>query len=284
MFKHSGKSGRRSNPTLAAQACVVVLVALLVPSPPAGANNVTFAETVRFDRCHDQPNFVSVPIATAQEEVPQGYTVSPTHPGGATTELQLSELRCDSVTVGDTVVPRPVSMAFATFPLAGAPEGSADDPSVGDAYLLFFSTDSKPLADWLRAGTGLEAYYVPEMVYDYIVPEPFGEAPFYFAAPAPPAWAFTVEGRASAQHQVPAPIAEAWAWQDTKTPDGNTWRVTLAALAHDNYLAPAEVTIRAAPGSEMERIMPTNPAVPSFAASGRIDRWDAVKTRTVLRR
>lgn len=281
---------------------VLAVAMSAVPWPPASAGEgaITFNETAAFDDCHDQANFVSVPVERAQEMVPEGYTVAATGEPetslrGADTQLEVSELRCENVTLDGTVLPGPVSMAFAVLPLTGPPDGSEEPPDedpVADVYLLFFSTNSKPLASWLRAGTDLEAFHVPGIVYDYAIPEaipgqPSGVNTFSFEAPTPPQWAFTVEGVAAVQQldQLdPAEIPASRAWQDTKTPDGKTWRVKLTSAKHDNFLAPAEVTLQAAPGSEMEQIMVTNPAVPSLAVSGLIPDWKVQKTRTMVER
>lgn len=223
--------------------------------------------------------------------------------GDVTTTLMVVEVRCDEMTLGGNVH-HDVRMAFAEFPLKGPPAGIANASTLGNgeaenagctrqeesgneplnSYVLFFSTNSKPFADWLRAGTDLEAYYVPGMVHDYRIPEEFGVDDFSFVAPTPANWAFTARGRAATQRLEPLCIAEEWRWQDTKTPGGNTWRVRLASQEHDNFIfSPTEVTLTAEPGSELERIFVTNPAMDPLAASGYIPAVGAMeKSRTNL--
>jgi len=71
-------------------------------------------------------------------------------------------------------------------------------------------------------------------------------------------------------------------WQDTKTPDGKTWRVKLTLPYHASNVAPAEVAVIAADGSELEEILVTNPATPYLAGSVFFgnDRLEQVKTVT----
>lgn len=290
------QKARRSTPKLFAAASGMVLVSLLVTAPARGGSSVTSPEKASFERCDDQANFFSVPMERVQirdgdasnDRVPEAYTPRPDPPDK--TVLAISELRCEKATVNGSEV-GPVSMAFANIELTGAPEGSPDDAVLGDGYLLFFSTDSEPLADWLRAGTGLEAYYEPDISYNYTVP-PEGEAPFDFKAPGPRRWAFTVTGKAPAQRQAPLRIGEGWAWQDKEAPDGRIWRTKFASLEHDNYaIFPVDMTVMPTPGSELHKIMlpedhpPDEPygAQDPFAASGFIPTWDVVKTRTIIR-
>lgn len=309
MFASSTRGGVVKR-KLTAAGRAVALAALLLPAAAGGETTVTFEETASLDGCHDQVNFVTVPMSEAQirdgddsnDRVPEDYTVRPIDPSGETTPLVISEIRCDKGTVGETVL-SDVRTAFVSFQLTGPPEGSGHEPTLGedctgepslppaDDYLLFFSTSSKPLADWLRAGTHVEVYYVPEMEHDYRLPEPFGIADFFFKAPAPTKWAFTVggptedeKGTASTQQGTPTCIPEERRWQDTKSADGRTWRVKLTSQAHDNYLAPADVWVHAGPGSEMEKIFGTSTARDNLVpVSGLIPTWVQEKTRTVIR-
>jgi hypothetical protein len=71
-------------------------------------------------------------------------------------------------------------------------------------------------------------------------------------------------------------------WQDTKTPDGKRWTVKLAHPPHDNYVAPADVTVKPEAGSELDRIMRimgTSTAKPYLSLSERIpEGFDEINT------
>lgn len=289
------QKARRSTPKLLAAASGVVLASLLVTGPAVSGDRVTSPEKASFVNCDDQANFFSVPMKRVQirdgdasnDRVPEAYTPKP-DPLDRTI-LAISELRCEKATVNGSEV-GPVSMAFANIELTGAPEGSPDNAAIGDVYQLFLSTDSEPLADWLRAGTGLEAYYVPDISYNYTVPPEFGEAPFDFKAPGPRRWAFTVTGKAPAQRRA-ALRPEGFVWQDREAPDGRIWRTKFAVLAHDNYVVRAtEMTVMPTPGSELHEIMhPEDPpndepyeARDPFPLSGFIPDFDVVKTTTII--
>ncbi len=282
MRRVMGRSGAEKRWRVATTSAVV-LVALLSGAAAADSSSITFEETATFEKCHDQVNFLRVPKKVAEDRVPDDYKDRLSTDAAGQAEFVISELRCERVTIGGNQLSAPVSMAFANFTLASAPNRSDDDPLTGDVYLLFFSTDIKPLADWLRAETNLEAYYVPDIVHDYTIPESFGEADYFFKSPGPMKWAFTAEGTASVQNEVPIRIPKAWAWQDTKTSDGKTWRVALASSEHDNYaFFPVDVTIHTVDGSEIREILGTNTAKDEFAVSGLIPRWEVEKTRTVI--
>jgi hypothetical protein len=267
-----------------------------LPSAVAAASSTSFDGTARFVGCHDQFNAFSVPVHRAQirdgdagnDRVPEHYTIRPTLEGEEQTAVfGLTILRCDSVTVKDTVS-RGVSLTYGAFDIE-PPAGAEHDPRAdlpGDTYLQFISTDSKPLADWLRAGTGLELNLVP-LDYEYTMLAPAGVAPFSFEALAPPDWAFTVDGAASAQMLGdPTLYVDDNYWRDTKTPDGKTFRTRLVAPYHADWVAPAAVTVTATtPGSELHEILAPEgwpadlryPAAPTLAVSARQGAWDMTK-------
>lgn len=271
-----------------------MLAVLWLPPTAAGESGAITTEAARFERCDDQVNFFSVPMERVQirdgdagnDRVPEAYTPKPDPPNN--TILAISALRCESGKVNKAAL-GPVTMAFANIELLKAPEGSPDDPLIADVYQLFFSTNSKPLADWFRAGTGLDAYHVPDIVYRWVAPELLGEAPFDFEAPAPRRWAFTVTGRATAQREAFL-LPEGFVWHEKKT-DGRTWRTTFWSRAHENYVVRAEeMTVMPRPGSELHAIMlpggwPADEpygAQDPFAVSGFIPDFDLVKTRTII--
>jgi hypothetical protein len=257
-----------------------VLAVLSLPEVAAGATSDRRGHMMTTAGCYDQASFVSVQSDRVQKRdgdasndlVPEDYELR--SDDGATVALLVGEIRCDGgVTIGDTVLPGPVSVAFVGPELRPRPDehpSAVPDNSCAlddrlDFYLLALITDSKPFADWLRAGTGLSAYHAPGIVHDYTIAEPFGVAPFRFEAPAPPDWAFKVDGAAGAQNETCLFVDFNW-WQDTKTPDGKTWTAKLGFPYHRNYIAPAAVTVMATtPGSTLEEILPTNPATPTAA-------------------
>jgi hypothetical protein len=271
-----------------AAASAVVLAALCLPATAAGAS-VGDGHTASFSDCHDQFSAIPVPIERAQvsdgddsnDRVPEDYTIRPVSPADqATALLGLTILRC-TVTVKGTLLPN-VTLTYAGFevePLSASEHQEAD--LTGDFYLQFITTDSKLLADWLRSGTGLDVHQVT-LDYRYTMLEPFAMSPFFFEAPAPPDWAFKVEGAAAAQMVDPPTLfADDNYWRDTKTPDGKTWSVRIVAPAHADYVAPATVTVTAtSPGSELEKILapppPGNPATPP-AFSVRQGPWQMTK-------
>lgn len=272
-----------------AAACAAVLAALVLPGPAAGQSSVTSPDTARFKDCHDQTNSFEVDMEQARMRVPADYEVTKADPEGEKARFEISELRCDKHWVSGTELDR-VSLAFAVFELEHAPGTTPmNDPLPGDSYLLFVSTNSKPLADWLRADTGLEAYYVPEMVYGYLdpIPELPAEGNFSFTAPGPRKWAFTVTGTARVQRQAPLLITEGWAWQDTKTPDGKTWRAKIESGQHENYATffGNDLTVDANDNSELAQILGTADGIAKddFAVSGFIPSWEVRKTRTIIR-
>lgn len=280
-------------------AAALLLMPLWLAAPAAGADGVPNGHTIGATGCYDQANQVQVPIERARAEVPPGYALRANEtagvPGadgqaGATVLLEVSELSCRSVSVGETAAAGPARIAFIGLELmpnaadhdpratGNTPDDPSDDALLQDFYLLYLATDSKPLADWWRAGTGLQVHHTP-LFYDYPnVTAPFGIAGFHFKAPGHPDWAFSVDGTAAAQNEDPSVFVDVNFWQDTKTPDGKTWKVKLGFPYHKNHIAPADVEITAtAPDSRLAKLLARNPAKPTLAVGAIQDPWTGTK-------
>jgi hypothetical protein len=242
----------------------------------ATAGSSPGGHSASFDRCHQLVNLLAVPKKNVENRVGH-FTVR--SDDGLTAVLQVKPLTCGSVTAGGTVLATHAKAAMVGVEVE-TPSGTEhpSDTINGDFYLLFFVTDSEPLAKWLRAGTGLEVEYVPGIAYSFAPPTP-GLAPFFFEAPEPARAPFKVEGVAGAQNVEGRDADVNW-WQDTKTPDGKQWTVKLAHPRHTNFIAPADVTITAPPESELAKIMGTSTAKPFLTLSERIDHFDELKTVT----
>jgi uncharacterized repeat protein (TIGR01451 family) len=125
---------------------------------------------------------------------------------------------------------------------------------------------------------------MPGLVYSFANPE-LGMGPYLFEAPVQGPSAFKVEGTAGAQKAKVVPAAVNW-WQDRETPDGKTWTVKLAHPLHENFVAPADVTVTARSESDVATILGASPgeeptARAFVALSERIDRFEEVRTVTL---
>lgn len=265
-------------------AVLLAVVAMLWPPPAAAEPEAGDGYTAKLEGCTIGGHFLTVPMARVQTRdgvnndlVPEHYVVR-SDTGGATANLLVNPFACDTVTAGGTTGPARgayVTVEIERPPGLRAPEtcpAETGDPHVlFDEYVLFMVTDSQPYADWLRAGTGFDVTYVPDISYDFTPPA----GTFFFEAPS----IFTVEGVASAQSQAgPVCVEDNW-WQDTRSPDGKRWTVRFNFPPHVDYFASADVTITAEEGSELADVMGGTTGKP-YASLPHVNSSEQVKTVT----
>jgi hypothetical protein len=132
----------------------------------------------------------------------------------------------------------------------GAGEAKGDVPPICNWYPLSVMSDNEGLVTWLREGTpAVPAIHVPGLKYEVRETDPAsGETPFHFEAPAPAPSPFTIDDVSTRRPGELALRGGYW----SEVPQGT---VKLALSTGDLGSGTAESVARAAPGSELAKLM-----------------------------
>lgn len=274
----SGPHGRRRG--FGTAALLLALNALALPPSSAAIKTVVLTEIASHKGCHSGLVLVEVPKGPVEALVPDRYTVKSDN--GETTYVRVDPFACESVKVGGSEI-GPVRWAVVSAEICPRSGPEALGCNGVEEYLLFLPTDSEAYATWLRGGTGLDVTHVTGLVYDFERRD-VAMASYLFEVPLPSPAAFVVRGQVGAQTAAPVPISEAqWFFQDTpvrdrSSSDGEVSTVTFRYGPHEDFFAPADVTITAEEGSKMAEILSSSEAKPALAVPHWIPAFELTRT------
>src|SRR4051794_17845509 len=237
--------------------------------------------------CAEHQAFVQGDDAAVAARLPKRYTAL-RDPSSGHPVLFVRALRCADV-AGDgqsgpatvasygIVVESPDGSGCASgAPGAGSAKG--DVPPVCNWYVLAWLADRPQIVDWLRRGTqAFPAFHVSDIVFKLGDFDPAqGGAPLHVEAPAPGSFTMDEIGRPR-----PGQLSVRGSYFND-TPDG-TVRVRFSS--DDLTSGDASGTVRAAPGSELAKLMGATerPYLGSFSGVA-AEHWDHAAYRKQLER
>jgi len=243
--------------------------ATLVCAALAGqAEAATAPSFMRADGCVEHQAFFDGDAAAVRTRLPRAY--SPTLDPSSGRPLLFARAERCAVTIGART--ETATMASAGIVVdspdgrgcgSGAPgirQTQGQNPPVCNWYPLFWVADQRPIVDWLRAGAGgFPAVLAPNLSFQAAPSGAGGTTSFSFQAPA----RFTMQDTG---HPQSAPINVRGGYWSGSGSD------TIKLAFSTNDLAPGFATgvVRAAPGSELARLMGAQQAsyLPEFSAIG----------------
>ena len=261
-------------------AAVALAIGACVPAGAAGADFAAGTD------CREQQAFVDGDAAEVEARLPQRYTPV-RNPANGRPVVFARGLHCADLALGERSGPATMgSIGVLVESPDGRGCGSAmpgvggikgDLPPVCNWYVLRWLASDPHVVGWLRSGTpGFPAAHVPDLVLEHGASDPArGGAPVTFRAGGPTP--FTIEAVA---REGPREISvRGGYWADT--PQGT---VAIPLSSDDLRAGDASGVVRAAPGSELARLMGADerPYATGFSAFSTVRAGHGVYRKQVL--